>query len=229
MPGPTDLAPGGVLGPVTRIALLVPVKSFKQAKGRLAGVLPPEGRVDLARRMATVVLAAAGDLAMHVVCDDETVAAWAGEAGATVLWCPGRGLDQAVADGVEALRRAGFARAVVAHADLPAARSFDAVAGADGVTIVPDRRDDGTNVISLPTGAGFSFRYGPGSSLRHQAEARRLGLPVKVVRDHRLGFDVDTPADLDELLTGSVAGPWPDKIGEEHPVGPSTDPSTRSV
>lgn len=217
MPGPTDLAAGAAFPPSPGVALLVPVKAFEQAKGRLAGVLTPRGRVDLAQRMAAVVLSAAGNLAVHVVCDDEGVAAWAAAAGATVLWCPGRGLDQAVADGVLALRRAGFERAVVAHADLPAARSFEALTSSDssdgddsydGVIIVPDRREDGTNVISLPTGAGFHFRYGSGSFARHQAEARRLGLAVRVIRDATLGFDVDTPADLHELLTGSVAGPW---------------------
>ncbi|MFN0025917.1 MAG: 2-phospho-L-lactate guanylyltransferase [Acidimicrobiales bacterium] len=220
MPGPTELAPAAGPDDAWATALLVPVKAFEQAKGRLAGVLGAEARVDLARRMAAVVLAAAGDLVVHVVCDDAAVAAWAEQAGATVLWCPGRGLDHAVADGVEALRRAGFERAVVAHADLPAARSFEALAGFEGVIIVPDRREDGTNVISIPTGAGFGFRYGPGSFVRHQAEAARLGLALRVVREHRLGFDVDTPADLDELLSGSVAGPWPPRV-EPPPPAPA--------
>ena len=33
---------------------------------------------------------------------------------------------------------------------------------------------DGTNVIALDAGAGFSFRYGPGSYRRHRAEAERV-------------------------------------------------------
>jgi 2-phospho-L-lactate guanylyltransferase len=67
------------------------------------------------------------------------------------------------------------------------------------VTIVPCHRDDGTPVLSLPTGTGFRFQYGPGSFRRHAAEARRLGLGVRVVRDPNLAFDVDTAADLDAL------------------------------
>ncbi|MEZ5177887.1 MAG: hypothetical protein R2746_06270 [Acidimicrobiales bacterium] len=62
--------------------------------------------------------------------------------------------------------------------------------------LVPDRRADGTNVIALPTASGFRFRYGPGSFARHQAEARRLGLPVEVRADAALGWDVDVPDDL---------------------------------
>jgi len=180
------------------VALLVPVKAFGRAKLRLAGVLGPSERADLARRMAAVVLAAAGPLPAHVVCDDDEVASWAVSAGATVLWRPGFGLDQAVADGVAALRDEGYRRVVVAHADLPLARDLRTVAAFAGVTIVPDRREDGTNVICVPADAGFTFAYGAGSFRRHAAEAVRLGLGLRVVRRQDLGFDVDLPGDLEE-------------------------------
>ena len=52
-----------------------------------------------------------------------------------------------------------------------------------------------------------SFAYGPGSAARHEAEARRHGLDVQVVRDPALGFDVDTPADLAELSTRRTRRP----------------------
>jgi 2-phospho-L-lactate guanylyltransferase len=145
------------------------------------------------------VLRAAGALPVAVVCDDGAVAAWASGHGARVIWRPGRGLNGAVTDGVAALAAAGVAVAVVAHADLPHARDLTwlAAPGAAGrVTLVPDRRDDGTNVIVVPTGAGFTFAYGPGSLARHRAEAERLGLPVRVEREPRLGWDVDVPDDL---------------------------------
>jgi 2-phospho-L-lactate guanylyltransferase (CobY/MobA/RfbA family) len=86
----------------------------------------------------------------------------------------------------------------VSHADLPFARDLRPVAGFDGVTVVPDRHGDGTNVICVPGGAGFRFAYGAGSCRRHHAEAERLGLAVRVVDDDlRLGWDVDRAADLD--------------------------------
>ena len=69
----------------------------------------------------------------------------------------------------------------------------------EGVTLVPDRRDDGTNVLRLPAGCDFHFAYGPGSFRAHRAEAARLGLPVRVLRDPDLAYDVDWPADVDEL------------------------------
>jgi 2-phospho-L-lactate guanylyltransferase len=182
----------------TGVAVLVPVKSFALAKARLAPVLAPAARAELARSMADRVLAAAGSLPVTVACDDDDVRAWAEAAGADVAWTPGLGLNGAVTAGVERLRAAGFARAVVAHADLPDARDLRPLAGdgGDGVLAVPDRRDDGTNVLSVPTGAGFVFAYGPGSFRRHHAEAARLGLPFTVVRAADLTRDVDDPADL---------------------------------
>lgn len=186
--------------PGSPVRVLVPVKAFHQAKLRLAPVLGAGARAALARRMAEAVLAAAAPLPAAVVCDDRVVADWADGAGAEVVWCPGRGLDGAVGDGLAHLARAGAQRVVVAHADLPLATDLGTVADQapdGGVALVPDRKDDGTNVASVPTGSGFRFAYGAGSFHRHRAEAERLGLPVVVVRDERLAWDVDLPADLD--------------------------------
>jgi 2-phospho-L-lactate guanylyltransferase (CobY/MobA/RfbA family) len=94
---------------------------------------------------------------------------------------------------------------VVAHADLPQAGRLDRVLHASGdgdgdgvvVTIVPDRRDDGTNVIAVPTTLdGFTFAYGVGSFARHVAEARRCGATARIARLPDLQWDVDTPDDL---------------------------------
>jgi 2-phospho-L-lactate guanylyltransferase len=122
-----------------------------------------------------------------------------------VLWRPGRGLNRAVTEGAKALSEMGIDQLIVAHADLPHAVSLAWVARLPGVTVVPDRRDDGTNVISLPTGLDFRFAYGPGSFRRHAAEARRHRLPVRVVREPNLGWDVDLPDDLTALAT---VGAW---------------------
>jgi 2-phospho-L-lactate guanylyltransferase len=177
-------------------AVLIPVKAFTHAKLRLAPALDPPARARLARAMATQVVRAAGGLSVTIVCDDDEVAAWATAHDARVVWCPGRGLNGAVTDGVAALAAAGVATAIVAHADLLHALDLTWLAGRPGVTLVPDRRDDGTNVIVVPTGSGFGFAYGPGSFARHRAEAERLGLPLRIEREPRLGWDVDVPADL---------------------------------
>lgn len=178
--------------------MVVPVKAFSRAKARLADVLSPPERAELARSMATTVVGAAAPLPVVVVCDDDEVRAWAEELDVEVLWTPGLGLNGAVAAGIAHLAARGVERAVVAHADLPRARDLAWVADvAADVAIVPDRHGDGTNVMALPTGAGFELAYGPGSCAAHRAEAERLGLAVEVVVDPALGWDVDRPEDLE--------------------------------
>lgn len=181
-------------------AVLVPVKAFAHAKQRLTAALGDDDRRALVRRMAEQVLRAAAPLPVAVVCDDPEVAEWARGHDALVLWEPGRGLNGAVQSGVAQLAEKGVRRVVVAHADLPMARDLAHLQGFGGVTLVPDRRDDGTNVIELPTGAGFRFSYGPGSFARHRAECDRLGLAARVVREPFLTYDVDWPSDLSETV-----------------------------
>jgi len=190
-------------------AVVVPVKAFTQAKLRLAARLEPAARAELARTMAARVLRAARPLPALVVCDDEEVRAWTERHGAEALWTPGLGLNGAVEAGVAHLQRRGVERAVVAHADLPLATELAWLAAFDGVSLVPDRHGDGTNVACVPTGAGFRFAYGPASFTSHRAEAARLGLATRLVPDRRLGWDVDVPGDLDPppdlRLPGDVA------------------------
>ncbi|MDP9070168.1 MAG: 2-phospho-L-lactate guanylyltransferase [Actinomycetota bacterium] len=178
------------------VAVVVPVKAFAGAKGRLAPVLANEQRRALVRSMAERVLDAAGTLPVTVVCEGDDVAAWARARGASVLRDPGLGLSGAVEHAVRFVAAQGCTRAIVAHADLPLADDLTRVADFPGVTLVADRRGDGTNVACVPAASGFRFSYGPGSCARHVAEADRLGLPLRLADEPLLAWDVDVPADL---------------------------------
>jgi len=180
----------------TTAAVLVPVKAFARAKQRLSDVRDADARRALAMAMAATVLRASGSMRTVVVCDDDEVRAWAEGLGSEAVWTPKLGLNGAVEAGVAHLGRRGIERVVVAHADLPLATDLTWVADAAGVTLVPDRHGDGTNVMCVPSAAGFRFAYGAGSFAAHRAEARRLGLVVRLVPDRRLGWDVDVAADL---------------------------------
>jgi 2-phospho-L-lactate guanylyltransferase len=179
--------------------VLIPVKGFQQAKRRLGTILTDAGRVELVRSMAARVVAASAPLKVAVVCDDVEVADWAAGLGATVMWEPGQGLNGAVRSGVDQLAAAGVEWVIVAHGDLPRAKGLGSLAPFEGVTLVPDRGDDGTNVLRIPVACEFQFAYGPGSFRAHRAEATRLGLPVRVHRNPALAYDVDWPADVAEL------------------------------
>ncbi|HVB91150.1 MAG TPA: 2-phospho-L-lactate guanylyltransferase [Acidimicrobiales bacterium] len=181
--------------------VLIPVKGFRQAKRRLGATLSDAQRVELVRTMAEQVVAASAPLQVAVVCDDIEVAQWATGLGAVVMWEPGQGLNVAVRSAVSRLAEARVAWVIVAHGDLPRACGLGSLGSFDGVTLVPDRLDDGTNVLRLPAGCDFHFAYGPGSFRAHRAEAVRLGLRVRVVRNPLLAYDVDWPADVLELTS----------------------------
>ncbi len=183
------------------VGVLIPVKAFAEAKGRLAGAVDAADRADLTRSMAATVVVAAAPLPVTVVCDDDEVDAWARSVGAAVVRVDGPGLNRAVEFGVAALADAGFERVVVAHADLPRATRLDHCTATSGITLVPDRHLDGTPVLVVPTDAGFRFAYGPGSYAAHVAEAERLGLPWRSLHDPELAFDVDDPADLEAFAS----------------------------
>jgi len=188
-------------------AVLVPVKGFDAAKGRLSNILTAQQRADLAQRMAETVLAAARHLPVFVICDDPAVAKWATSQGALVIKPDRPGLNHAASAGLQHAADQGFGRAVIAHADLPLAQDLTALCDPKvDVLIVTDHLGDGTNVLSLPTSAqsaGFMFGYGSGSAARHETEAQRLGLDVEVIQDPELSWDVDTPADLAMFDTAS--------------------------
>lgn len=182
-----------------RTAVVIPIKSFALAKGRLADTLSPDQRASLARRCASTVVGAAVDMDVYVVCSDPEVAAWAQAAGCTVVDCPTPGLDNAVQSGRSRAAADGAEHIVVAHSDLPLAHDLSAVVRRGVVTITPDRHRDGTNVLSFPAASAMRTAYGPGSFDNHLRIARSLGLAVEVIVDASLELDLDTADDLAEL------------------------------
>lgn len=176
--------------------MLVPVKSFRDAKHRLAPRLSPTERAGLARKMATNVVHACGDTPVFIVENDDEVRAWAHSLDARTVADPGGGLNAAIEAGRISLHKAGFHRIVIAHADLPLATSFAGIDDYDGITLVPDRHGDGTNVMSFDPAIAFPFSYGRHSFVRHLASARAIGLSVRIIHDRNLSADVDFPDDL---------------------------------
>lgn len=179
-------------------AVIVPIRSFGGALSRLAPILGERGCRELMREMARRVVDAADGLPVHVVTDDAEVAEWASRAGAIPMTVGRPGLNVAVTAAVDQVAAAGYERAVVAHADLALVRSLRPAVG-PGLVIAGDRHRDGSNVMCLPTSAGFRFAYGPGSFARHVAEAERLGLEVTVLNNDSLAVDIDHPEDLRHL------------------------------
>jgi 2-phospho-L-lactate guanylyltransferase len=187
--------------------VLVPVKAFDQAKQRLSSVLDDVERRSLVMRMAANVLAAAAPLPTCVACDDVDVAEFARAHGASIAWTPGLGLNGAVEAGVSKLAASGAMFVTVVHADLPVARDIGSLPAFDGVTLAPNRRRDGTNLLRVPAAEQFTMQFGHGSFERHMQECRRRGLAVHILERDDLAYDVDVPEDLIELLRHEEGAP----------------------
>lgn len=186
-----------------RVAVVVPLKSFALAKGRLSDVLSDDARGELARTCAAAVILAAGSWPVYVACETSDVQEWSEALGARCVRTdvPGAipGLDAAVARAVAAATEDGADHVVVAHGDLPLARSFAHVPIEGSVSLIGDRRGDGTNVLSFPVASPMRTAYGPGSLERHRGIAEGAGLTVVMIDDPDLALDLDTAEDLDHL------------------------------
>lgn len=207
--------------------VLIPVNRLDRAKGRLAALLEPEERAELVRRSLAAVLAAVEGAGMRavVLTSDEGVAAQM-PAGVRALGEDPelRGLSAQLE---RAADRLGVEELLILHADLPlvtaeALRELVAQAPpAPSATLVRPG-DGGTNAMLLRPPGRFALAYGQGSGDLHEAAAREAGLAVRrayaLALD--LALDLDTPADVRELLStaegrASEAGRYLVEIGIE--------------
>lgn len=195
---------------VLKAALVMPLKSFANGKGRLAPVLDVASRERLSRECADRVVASAGDFPVVVVTggeDSNDVRAWADARSITCITQSAPGLNAAVADGVSWARRNGFDVAIIAHSDVPLASDASAYVDRDNIVIVPDGAHDGTNLLSLPTSIEFTFHYGPGSFVMHVDEAMQRGFAPRIALSDEWSLDLDTPDDLHDPRIREVF-PW---------------------
>ena len=196
-------------------AVLVPLRSLRDGKLRLADALGTEARAELIKSMAEIVLAAAGEIDVLVVHEDHAVAEWAEACGASALRPDQPGLNKAVAAGHRHLRAAGYERVIIAHADLPLAKDLSVMLQPAPITIAPDRHRDGTNVMCVPAALEFPFAYGPGSFRAHQDASRSLGIEPVEVNVPDLSWDVDNPEDLE--IPDQTLAETPDQTLAETP------------
>jgi 2-phospho-L-lactate/phosphoenolpyruvate guanylyltransferase len=199
---------------VSTLAVL-PVKAFDDAKQRLVRSLPPAPRRDLARAMATDVLAALGRVeeldAVAVVTAEPLARDAALAAGAEVLEDTRQaGQSAAALIGVEHALARGYERVLLVPGDTPLIDPGEvgALLGSpEAVTIVPDRHGTGTNALLLAPPDAIEPSFGPGSFERHRRAAEAAGAAPRVERPATLVLDVDTGDDLGELVAALAARP----------------------
>lgn len=183
-------------------AVVVPVKLLALAKSRLP--LSPARRADLALAMACdVVLAARAAVRVDgvvAVTNDVRAASALDALGARVVAdSADAGLDEALVEGARTARSLWPRSGVAAlSGDLPCATAgvIDAALAAAAVhdrAVLPDRRDDGTTVLTAGAGLSLQPSYGAASRARHVLGGAHQIDPTGL---ERLRLDVDTAEDL---------------------------------
>jgi 2-phospho-L-lactate guanylyltransferase len=187
-------------------ALILPVKSFANAKQRLGGGFGAAQRAVLAEAMVQDVLAELARAAVGplVVVSKEPLALRLRPGAVKVKDESEQGQSAAALLGLDRARRLGCERALLVPADCPLVdagelRDLAARAEALDVAIVPDRHGTGTNALALHTAGAFEPQFGPGSCARHVQQAAAKGLAHEVVQVPSLELDVDTREDASAL------------------------------
>jgi 2-phospho-L-lactate guanylyltransferase len=196
--------------------ILLPLKEFAAAKQRLAGVLSSAERAQLFEAMVEDVLhvltahPSAGNIA---ICSRDQAARWLASYYGIEFIDEAKLLTCNLNETVYAASREVFARGennlVVVHGDLPllSANEFAEFLQthnnrqASAVTIAPDRRASGTNLLAWRALPDFTTCYGENSFRRHCGQAKTLNVEPAICDLPGACCDIDEPEDLLRLLS----------------------------
>ncbi len=189
--------------------VIIPVKPLNRAKSRLAQVLSPQQRQELAETMFRHVLQVVNKvpqiMGTLVVSRDGRALSIAREYGArTVQESGAPELNSALMRATQVVARWHANTVIVLPADLPMISEVDlsdmVEVGRGSLTtvvIATDENEDGTNAMLIRPPGLIPYAYGAGSFQRHVELARRAGASVHVYQSSRLALDIDVPQDLE--------------------------------
>src|SRR5947209_6624905 len=192
-----------------RTLAILPIKSFGEAKQRLAREFDAPTRRALAEAMFSDVLVALRRTPSIsetvVVTADNGAQRIAGGYGAMVLGDDDRGHNVAALNGIRHALMSGAERALLVPGDCPMLDPTELeqliaqFVPERSALIVPDRHGTGTNALLLTPPEAMTPAFGPGSCERHVEHARAEKTEPEVVSITSLALDVDTPEDLAAL------------------------------
>ncbi len=204
---------------LTSLHAIVPVRGVNSAKSRLGSALDPEERQVLALGLVSHTLATLAEWRacrrVHVVSDDAVTLREIGRghpAVDLVRQPEGGGLNAAVSLGRERAIAQGATAVLILPADLPLVSATALAAALDGadaalaaghgqplVLIAPSDARGGTNALLLAPPDVIEPAFGEMSLEAHLRSAARADASVQLVLESTLGFDLDTPDDLERL------------------------------
>jgi 2-phospho-L-lactate/phosphoenolpyruvate guanylyltransferase len=206
--------------------ILVPVKNLSAAKQRLADVLDQPSRTKLAQAMLHDVLAAVREWtdrrnndrqnsAFHknyrpqiaLVTSDPYAVVLATEYRFEIIPDPDNpGETGAIEMATRICVERGSDFTLVIPADIPLIQAWELEeimnnAPADGSVLVPAADGRGTNAAFRRPVDLFPLRFGNDSFKPHHASAQATGKPCVVLQLPGIAVDVDTPTDLQQLIS----------------------------
>jgi 2-phospho-L-lactate guanylyltransferase len=193
-------------------AIVLPVKALDEAKSRLASVLAPLERAALTLAMLEDVIDATLLLPgweTWVVSPDEAVLEVAAARGVTPMSEDHPPLAAAIRQAEEEARARGLNALAVLLPDTPlvtAAALTRAVHTLGPVVVAPARDGSGTNLLLRRPPAAIASRFGRDSYRKHLEAAAQSDLPIAVVEQPELAFDLDLPDDILAVLNARRAG-----------------------
>lgn len=200
------------------IHVVLPMRTVSGGKARLGEALDAEEREELVLGMLLHTLRVLAKWPawrrIHLVSPDPALGAATRSAGIelSVHRQRGEGLNDGIRLGITAAREEAAASVLVLPGDLPqlsvsaldelliaADAGVVAAAGGPLVAIAPSDAGGGTNALLLSPPDVIAPAFGPGSFEAHLRAAEAAEAAVQVVSDAVLGFDLDTPDDLERL------------------------------
>lgn len=198
---------------------VVPLRTLAGGKARLGEALDAEEREELVLGMLTQTLAVLATwppcVRVHVVTPDPTVLRLVATPTVGTIAQVGEGLNEGITLGLRAARSEGARSVLVLPADLPllelasldrlmdaADAALAAGSGQPLVAIAPSDARDGTNGLLLFPIDVIAPSFGTRSFEAHVRAAAAAAATLQVVTDPGLGFDLDTPEDLEVLPPG---------------------------
>ena len=191
--------------------ILVPIKNTATAKQRLAGVLDQPARTRLAQAMLTDVLTTLHEWencpGVAVVTSDPYAMDLASGYHFEVIPDPDNpGETGAIEMATRVCLEHGEESTLVIPGDIPLLQSWELeeiykYAPAEGSVLVPAGNGRGTNAALRRPANLFPLRFGNDSFKPHHAVAQGTGKPCIVLKLPGIAVDVDSPSDLQHLLS----------------------------
>ncbi|HMS24332.1 MAG TPA: 2-phospho-L-lactate guanylyltransferase [Acidimicrobiia bacterium] len=181
-------------------ALVIPVRSFADAKTRLASTLNPTQREELMRNCVSRVIAAGQNTTyiqeIVLVSADKHVKHFA-QLASVNFFSSDVSLNEDLNACVYGLNLS-LDGIIISHGDLPWITTFDDVHEYllhHQIVIAPDRHRKGTNIYAHNREVSAQYEFGADSLSKHIRNIRATRMSYTLIQSPEYGLDIDTPHD----------------------------------